>query len=103
MKDITEINKNIEGFGTKKINLLSSEALDNSIKNLTSPRFLGSIHMKKLNDTTKISTVESLLSGELELKVNKSLKNTLLNPITIALIFLMIIFNILWVLTVFFL
>jgi hypothetical protein len=99
MKDI----KDIENLGTKKINLLSSEALDNSIKNLTNPRFLGSIHMRKLNDTSRISTVESLLSGELELKVNKSLKNTLLNPITIALIFLMIIFNILWVLLVFFL
>jgi hypothetical protein len=99
MKDI----KDIENLGTKKINLLSSEALDNSIKNLTNPRFLGSIHMRKLNDTSRISTVESLLSGELELKVNKSLKNTLLNPISIALIFLMIIFNILWVLLVFFL
>jgi len=99
MKD----TKDIENLGIKKTNLLSSEALENSIKNLTNPRFLGSIHMRKLNDTSRISTVESLLSGELELKVNKSLKNTLLNPITIALIFLMIIFNILWVLFVFFL
>ena len=28
-------------------NLLSSDALSNSIKNLSNPRFLGSIHMNK--------------------------------------------------------
>ena len=97
-----EFNKEIEKLGRKKSNLLSSEALDNSIKNFTNPRFLGSIHMKNMSPTQHFSSVDSLLQGELELKINKSLKNTMFNPITKILILSMIVFNILW-LTLFFL
>ncbi|MFW9897654.1 MAG: hypothetical protein ACFFDO_00135 [Candidatus Thorarchaeota archaeon] len=98
----SEFNKEIEKLGRKKLNLLSSEALENSIKNLTNPRFLGSIHMKNLRPNTNFSSIENLLKGELELKINKSLKNTIFNPIAKILIILMITFNIIWI-TIFFL
>ena len=77
--------------------LFSSDALSNSINNLSSPRFLGSIHMKK-ELVSNFSSVENLLNDELEMKLNESLKNTLFNPITKFLILLTIIFNLVWVL-----
>lgn len=75
--------------------LFSSDALSNSIKNLSKPRFLGSIHMNK-ELVSNFSSVENLLNGELEMKLNKSLKNTLFNPITKILILITIIFNLVW-------
>jgi hypothetical protein len=78
----------------------SSDALSNSIKNLTKPHFLGSIHMNKELLNT-FSSIENLLNGDLEMKINKSLKNTLINPITKILIILMILFNIIWLLILF--
>jgi len=97
-----EFNEEIENLGRKKLNLLSSEALSNKIKNITNPSFLGSIHMKTAHPTSNFSSVDNLLKGELELKLNKSLKSTMSNPITKILVLLMIIFNIIWI-AVFFL
>ena len=97
-----EFNKENEKRGPKNLGLLSSEALSNKIKNLTSPSFLGSFHMKTAHPTSNFSSVDNLLKGELELKLNKSLKNSMFNPITKTLILLMVIFNIIWI-TVFFL
>jgi len=97
-----EFNEEVEMLGRKKLNLLSSEALSNNIKNLTNPSFLGSIHMKNTQIPSNFSSVDNLLKGELELKLNKSLKNTMFNPITKVLIILMVVFNIIWI-TVFFL
>lgn len=77
--------------------LFSSDALSNSINNLSKPRFLGSIHMNK-ELVNNFGSVGNLLNGELEMKLNKSLKNTLFNPITKFLILLTIIFNLVWVL-----
>jgi hypothetical protein len=75
--------------------LFYSDALSNSINNLSKPRFLGSIHMNK-ELVSNFSSVENLLNSELEMKLNKSLKNTLFNPITKFLILLTIIFNLVW-------
>lgn len=75
--------------------LFTSKELDHNIKNLSAPRFLGSVHMKK-NALTNISSTESLLNNELELKMSKSLKAIFLNPITKVTIMVMIIFNILY-------
>jgi len=94
IKDIEEIGKN---------NLLSSSDLYNSIKNLSNPRFLGSIHLKNQNVNPNFSSVDNLLKGQLELKVNKSLKNMMLNPVTKVLILSMIIFNLVWMLFIYFL
>jgi len=80
--------------------LLSSDALSNSINNLSKPRFLGSIHMNK-EFLGNFSSVENLIQGELEMKLNKSLKNTLFNPITKILILITIIFNLVWLLLLF--
>ena len=96
MKEIKDI-ENID-----KKTLLSSNNLANSIKNLSSPRFLGSIHLKNININPNISSIDNLLSSELELNVNKSLKNMLFNPITKILVLLMISFNLLWFLFLYF-
>ncbi len=92
MKDIENIDKKP---------LFSSSDLYNSIKNLSNPRFLGSIHLKNTNRNSNFSSVDNLLSGELELNVNKSLKNMLFNPITKILILLMITFNLIWFLLIY--
>ena len=68
-----EFNEEVEKLKRKNLNLLSSEALSNQIKNLTRPSFLGSFHMKTANPSTNFSSVDSLLQGDLELKINKSL------------------------------
>ena len=81
-------------------NLLSSDALSSSIKNLSNPRFLGSMHMNK-QFIGNFSSIENLLNGELEMKINRSLKNTLFNPVTKILILITILFNIVWLLLLF--
>lgn len=78
-----------------KIKLFSSNNLENIIKGLSKPRFLGSIHLK--NEThTNINPVGNLIESELKLKMTKALKNTLFNPVTRILIISAIIFNIIW-------
>ncbi len=83
-----------------KIPLLSSNNLDNIIKNLSKPRFLGSIHLKEQLGP-RSDSIENLIESELKLKMTKSLKNTLLNPLTKILIILAIVFNLIWFLLVF--
>ncbi len=97
MKD-TDYIKDIESID--KRNLLSSNDLHNSIKNLSSPRFLGSIHLKKFATNSSYS-IDTLLNGELELKINKSLRNTMFNPITKLLVISMICFNLFWLLLIY--
>ena len=80
--------------------LLTSNNLDNIIKSLTSPRFMGSIHMKKDTRTTS-NMVENLVESELKLKMTNSLKSTLFNPVTKILIILAIIFNLAWLLFIY--
>ncbi|MEE9377699.1 MAG: hypothetical protein V3V33_06645 [Candidatus Lokiarchaeia archaeon] len=80
--------------------LLTSNNLDNIIKNLSKPRFMGSIHMKK--ETRTISNlVENLVESELKSKMTNSIKNTLFNPVTKILIMLAIIFNLVWLLFIY--
>lgn len=101
MKDIN-ITKDLEQ--NDKGHLLYSNQLEKSIKNLSNPHFLGSIHLKNSNFVKFKSQnqIQNLLSGELELNVNKSLKNMLFNPITKILVLLMISFNLLWFLFLYF-
>ena len=75
--------------------LLATNNLDYMIKNLSTPRFMGSIHMKK-DSNTNSNIVTNLIENELNLKITKSLKNTLFNPVTKILILLAIIFNLTW-------
>ncbi|UCD02466.1 MAG: hypothetical protein JSV23_05500 [Promethearchaeota archaeon] len=78
-----------------KGNLLHSNNLNNIIKSLSNPRFLGSIHLKK-GAYTNSNSVSNLIEDELKGKITKSLKNTLFNPITKILIILWVIFNLIW-------
>ena len=82
---------------TNKINLLSTSEINGFIKNLSKPQFLGSIHFSKENNPN-YRAIDELLKGQLELKLSKSLKNPFLNPITRYLIYVMILFNLLWLL-----
>ncbi|MFX1570060.1 MAG: hypothetical protein ACFFCV_17020 [Promethearchaeota archaeon] len=75
--------------------LQSTNTLDYMIKSLSTPRFMGSIHMRK-DTSPNPNIVTNLIENELKLKISKSLKNTLFNPITKILILLAIIFNLTW-------
>ena len=77
-----------------KKNQFYSNHLQNIIRSLSSPRFLGSIHMKSTNSNN--NSIEHLIESEMKLKTTKALKNTLFNPLTKILIILAIAFNIIW-------
>ena len=100
-KDIQERLKikgdTLEKSITNKINLLSTSEINVFIKNLSKPQFLGSIHLSKENNPN-YGAINELLKGQLELKLSRSLKNPFLNPITRYLIYVMILFNLLWLL-----
>jgi hypothetical protein len=89
IKDYEDILNN------NKLRLFPSSDYNNQLKNLTSPRFLGSYHMKE-NINPRYKTVNKLLKGDLEVKYSKALRSTLINPITIALIIIALVFNVLW-------
>ena len=80
-----------------QIRSLSSYDLSNFINNLSHPKFLGSIHLRKEAMPPYNRTLETMVNGELGLKMNKSLKSSFLNPITLALIFIAIVFNLFWI------
>ncbi len=84
-KELPSINKKKQFY---------SNHLENIISSLTSPRFLGSIHMKNTNSAK--NSIENLVESELQLKTTKALKNTLFNPVTKILILMAIVFNLLW-------
>jgi len=84
-----------------RIKSLSFYDLNNFIKNLSHPRFLGSFHMNKETMSPYNSAVENMVKGQLNLKMNKALKNSFLNPITIVLIIMAIIFNALWIMSMY--
>ncbi len=99
----SEIKRNIiMKSDISRINLLSSSYIDNSIKNLSRPRFLGSLHLRKETCGGNVNSVENLLKGELELKINNAIRNSLFNPLTKILIFLTIILNLIWLLSILF-
>ena len=88
--------RTIEKYGSA-----TSDYLHYLIRNISRPKFLGSIHLK--NDTNFYNrSIEGLLKGELEGKVTKSLKNAFLNPITKTLIILALVFNIIWFFLIYF-
>ena len=98
LREVREIRGDkLEKSITNKVNLLSSSEINAFIKNLSKPQFLGSIHLSKENNPN-YSAINELLKGQLELKLSKSLKNPFLNPITRYLIYVMILFNLLWLL-----
>jgi hypothetical protein len=89
IKDYEDILNN------NKLHLFPSSDFNNHLKSLTTPRFLGSYHMKE-DTNPKYKTIKTLLKGDLEVKYSKALRSTLINPITIALIIIALVFNVLW-------
>jgi hypothetical protein len=77
---------------------LYSNHLENIIKSITNPSFLGSIHMK--NTSFNKNSIENLVESDLNLKTTKALKSTLFNPVTKIFIILAIVFNLIWFLLV---
>ena len=77
-----------------------SNNLDYLIKKISNPGFLGSIHLKKeMNPNYR--QVENMLAIENELKLTRSLKNSIFNPVTKILIISAIIFNLIWFLSIY--
>ncbi|MBY9005377.1 MAG: hypothetical protein KGD63_01330 [Candidatus Lokiarchaeota archaeon] len=78
-----------------RFNSMYSNQLDNIIKNLTKPSFLGSIHLENQTDNN-ITQIENFIKTDYQLRLNKSIKNSIFNPLTKILIFIIIVFNVLW-------
>ncbi len=100
--NIMKQNDNKTKDSLNRKNFVPSNYLNQLIQNLSNPRFLGSIHLKK-EMNPNYSQVENLISNERELKMTKTLKNVILNPITKILIISAIIFNVIWFLLIYFL
>ena len=60
-----------EEFNNKRLSPLSSNTFSNIIKNLSTPRFLGSYHLKEAINP-KFKSIEKLLRGDIQLKYTKS-------------------------------
>lgn len=100
-KNQPNINDNLEDYDFfNRSKFTPSNNLDYMIKSLSTPRFLGSIHLKK-EMNPNYSQVKDLLALENESNLTKSLKNTLFNPITKILIASAIVFNLIWFLLVY--
>ncbi|MBY9004574.1 MAG: hypothetical protein KGD73_11420 [Candidatus Lokiarchaeota archaeon] len=88
-------------INTNKLNWINSNDPNKIIKQLRSPRFLGSYHLKQ-ELGSKFKPVNNLIQGNMRLKQEKSLKGTIFNPLTIGLMILAFAFNLFWFLRVFF-
>jgi len=82
-------------FNNNKLHLFPTSDYNSQLKRLANPRFLGSYHMKE-ETNPKYKTFNTLLKGDLDVKYAKALRSTLINPVTIALIVIALIFNVLW-------
>jgi len=82
-------------LNSNKLRFFPSNDYNRQLKSLNNPRFLGSYHLKEEN-TPRYNSIKTLIKGDLELKYAKALRSTLINPVTIALIIIALLFNILW-------
>ncbi|MHA2391285.1 MAG: hypothetical protein ACXAEX_04895 [Promethearchaeota archaeon] len=97
----TRFDNSPEEFSSaNKSNFVPINNLKYLINNLSYPRFLGSIHLKK-EMNPNYADLENMLVNEKELKLTKSLKNTIFNPITKILLISVIIFNLIWFLSMY--
>lgn len=79
-----------------RVNLLSTDDLNNFIENLNKPNFLGSVHFNR-DEISKRDTIEKQLINSVGTdKLSESIKSTIFNPITKVLILAWIVFNIFW-------
>jgi len=96
-KDIKIHEENLDNRISNKIDLFSTADINAFIKNLSRPRFLGSIHLREDTNLNK-SPVNDMLKGGLQMRLSKTIANPFNNVITRYLVFLMILFNVLWIL-----
>ena len=82
-------------LNSNKLRLYPTSDYNSHLKSLTNPRFLGSYHMKE-ETNPRFKMLNTLMKGDLEVKYAKALRGTLLNPVTIALIIIALLFNVLW-------
>lgn len=82
-------------LNNNRLRLFPTSDYNSHLKSLTNPRFLGSYHLKE-DTNPKYKTFSTLLKGDLEVKYAKALRSTIINPITIALIVIALLFNVLW-------
>ena len=82
-------------LNTNKLRFFPTSDYNKQLKILNNPRFIGSYHLKEEN-TPRYNSIKTLINGDLELKYAKALRGTLINPVTIALIIIALLFNILW-------
>jgi len=82
-------------LNSNKLRFFPSTDYNRQLKSLNNPRFLGSYHLKEEN-TPRYNSIKTLIKGDLEIKYAKALRSTLINPVTIALIIIALLFNILW-------
>jgi len=104
LNEVKYIQNYEEEFNIKSktaLNPFTSNSFSNIIKSLSTPRFLGSYHLKEAVNP-KYKPIENLLKGDLQLKYSKSLRNIVFNPVTITLIIIAIIFNLFWFFTILF-
>jgi hypothetical protein len=93
--DKKNLNENEEFNSVKGNKLIPFNNMTHLINNLSNPKFLGSMHLKK-EMNPNYHQVKDLLANERELNLTRSLKNSIFNPITKILILSAIIFNIVW-------
>jgi len=86
LEDFEELlNKNrLDFLGTTNPNKI--------VKSLTSPRFLGSYHLKT-DINPRFKSFERIMKGEIDLKSTKALRSIVFNPLTITLIIIAFAFN----------
>ena len=82
-------------LNNNKLHLFPTVDYNSRLKNLARPRFLGSYHMKE-ETNPKYNAFNTLLKGDLDVKYAKALRSALINPVTIALLVIALIFNVLW-------
>ena len=82
-------------LNANKLRFFPTSDYNSQLKSLNNPRFLGSYHLKEEN-TPKYNSIKSLMKGDLDVKYAKALRGTLINPVTIALIIIALLFNLLW-------
>jgi len=99
--------KNVKSLKTFEVELNSQKlspftsSLNETLKNLSVPRFLGSYHLKEAINP-KFKSIDNILRGNFQLKYTKSLRNVIFNPITITLIIIALAFNLFWLFLILF-
>ncbi len=82
-------------LNNNKLNLFPASNHNAHLKSLTKPQFLGSYHLKEAINS-RYKSVNTLLKGDIDVKYARALRNTIINPVSIALIIIALVFNVMW-------